>query len=138
MGAAVFTYLALCMTPAVLFGLAFAATSPYDNRVKRFGGWVGDRVHALRSASRPPALPDPFEVLSVQMRLERLANEIADLEANPQRWARAHHLRAALSAYDDLLEEACRMAGAPLADVEERPVRRVLEEAELRSRGWTW
>ena len=40
--------------------------------------------------------------------------------------------------YDDLLEEACRMAGAPIAEMEVRPVRRLLEEAELRSRGWTW
>lgn len=133
-----FTYVVLCILPAMLFGTFFAALSPYDNRVKRVGGWVADRVRTVSGRWRPQPPPDPFEVLSVQLRLERLAHEIAELEANPGRWARAHHLRAALTAYDDLLEEACRMAGAPIAEVDARPVRRVLEEAELRSRGWTW
>ena len=133
-----FLYVALCVLPALVFGLFFAALSPYDNRVKRVGGWVADRVRAVHDRWRPQPPPDPFEVLSVQLRLERLAHEIAELESNPARWARAHHLRAALIAYDDLLEEACRMAGAPIAEMEARPVRRLLEEAELRSRGWTW
>lgn len=90
----------------------------------------------LRRARNQPA-PDPFVSLTVQWRLSRLAWEIRHLERDPGRWARAHHLRAAALAYDDLLAEACTLAGIPVPDAIP-PVRRLIMETELRSHGWTW
>jgi hypothetical protein len=88
-----------------------------------------------RSRHGPP--PDPLQALTVQCRLSRIAWEIHHLERDDERWARAHHLKAAEIAYDDLLAEACRMAGLPLPDGP-RPVRRLIMESDLQSRGWTW
>jgi hypothetical protein len=43
------------------------------------------------------------------------------------------------AAYDDLLDEACRLAGVPgPAELERSEEKRWLEEQELASRGWTW
>ncbi|MBD0293342.1 MAG: hypothetical protein ICV70_07190 [Jiangellaceae bacterium] len=89
--------------------------------------------------ARPPAGPDPFQTLTVQSRLSRLAGEINRLEEESRsgRWARAHHLTAAQAAYDDVLVEACRLLDVPVPDATPA-VRRVLAESELRSRGWSW
>jgi hypothetical protein len=82
---------------------------------------------------------DPFEALEVQMTLARLEGEIdVLLHGQDRRFARAHHLRAATDAYEDALREGCR-----LASVEDLPPRRttrgrLIAEAELRSRGWSW
>lgn len=75
--------------------------------------------------------------LTLQTRLTRLAGEINRLEQDGGRWARAHHLGAAQAAYDDLLTEACRLLQVPVPEGT-RPVRRLLAESELRSRGWSW
>ena len=80
---------------------------------------------------------DPMETLVVQWRLSRLAWEIRQLESDESRWAKAHHLRAAELAYDDLLAEACGLAGVPVP-VATAPVRRLIMESDLRFRGWTW
>lgn len=90
----------------------------------------------LRRA-RPKPASDPFESLTVQWRLSRLAWEIRQLEHDSGRWARAHHLRAAELAYDDLLAEACSLAGVPIPDAKSA-IRRLIMESDLRSRGWTW
>lgn len=90
----------------------------------------------LRRTRHQPA-PDPFVSLIVQWRLSRLAWEIRHLERDAGRWARAHHLRAAELAYDDLLGEACCLAGIPVPDAAPA-VRRLIMESDLRSRGWTW
>jgi hypothetical protein len=100
---------------------------------------VARRVKSAEAAA--PATPplDPFAALAVQLRLERLSREIAVLEfSSSARTARAHHLKAAVSAYGDLLDEACRMAGVPVSSTEAAPVRRLRQEAELRARGWIW
>jgi hypothetical protein len=80
---------------------------------------------------------DPFRALEVQSSLTRIQRTMAEIEADESRFARAHHLRALRIAYDLLLDEACQ-----LADVDElpevTPLRRVVAEAELGSRGWTW
>jgi hypothetical protein len=81
---------------------------------------------------------DPFRTLEVQLALSRLQQEIDDLLAGcAVRFAQGHHLRAAELAYDQLLVEACRMADVPGLP-EGRPLRRVIAEAELRTRGWSW
>lgn len=88
-----------------------------------------------RAQRRP--MVDPFTALEVQMALSRVERLIADLQSEDGRFARAHHLRAARAAYDQLLDEACRLAGVgPLPEA--GAVRRVLAEAELRTRGWSW
>jgi hypothetical protein len=78
-----------------------------------------------------------METLGVQWRLSRLARKIRQIESDESRWARAHHLRAAVVAYDDLLAEACGLAGIPVP-VASPPVRRLIMESDLRIRGWTW
>ncbi len=80
---------------------------------------------------------DPFCALEVQISLGRLERELAELELADDLFARAHHLYAARLAYDQLLGEACGLAGV-MGLPERGPVRRLLAEAELRARGWTW
>ncbi|MGH8776993.1 MAG: hypothetical protein ACRDWI_18215 [Jiangellaceae bacterium] len=96
-----------------------------------------DLARTVLRRSRGCPTPDPFETLGVQLRLGRLAAEIRRLEHDDGRWARAHHLTAAQAAYDDVLAEACRLLGLPVHDAT-APVRRLLAETDLRSRGWTW
>lgn len=80
---------------------------------------------------------NPFSALEVQISLARVEAHIDELLADERRFARGHHLRAARLAHDHLLAQACRMAG--VIDLPTDPqVRRVIAEAELRSRGWTW
>ncbi|HEU0212724.1 MAG TPA: hypothetical protein VFR13_01475 [Jiangellaceae bacterium] len=96
-----------------------------------------DLARTVLRRGRHPSQPDPFETLGIQLRLARLTAEIRRLEQNDGRWARVHHLRAAQAAYDDVLAEACRLLAIPLQDAV-APVRRLLAETELRSRGWSW
>lgn len=84
-----------------------------------------------------PLPPDPFAVLHVQMRLSELSRQLRVLEDDPYVFAKAHRLRATRAAYDDLLVEACRLAGVTVEgprSTEER----WREELELSSRGWSW
>lgn len=82
---------------------------------------------------------DPFRVLEVQSALARVERAIADVEADTGRFARAHHVRALRIAYDGLLDEACRLADVRLDELPDvGPLRRVVAEAELGARGWTW
>ena len=82
---------------------------------------------------------DPFLTLRVQERLGAVANHVQRLEADDRTFARAERIIASQLAYDQLLAEACRMAG-----VEVRPAargdaqERFREEVELAARGWTW
>lgn len=85
----------------------------------------------------PEVTADPFETLTVQLRLTRIVAEIRRLERDQGRWARAHHLAAATRAYDDLLADAARLAGLPLPDAPPA-IRRVMVESALRHDGWDW
>jgi hypothetical protein len=80
---------------------------------------------------------NPFSALEVQISLSRVDAHIAALLDDESRFARGHHLIAARMAYDKLLDQACRLAG--VTDLpEDKDVRRVIAEAELRNRGWSW
>jgi hypothetical protein len=81
---------------------------------------------------------DPFATLTVQVRLGQLGRELDALNADTGRnFARVHHLRAAQSAYDALLDEACRLAG--VEEIEgDGALHRLFAESALRERGWTW
>ena len=74
-----------------------------------------DHVDQLGRVSRAPvAEPDPFDVLEMQNRLTAVVAELRVLqseEADRTYYARAHRIRTRRSAYDQLLAEACRMAG---------------------------
>jgi hypothetical protein len=82
--------------------------------------------------------PDPFDTLRLQTRLGHLAGEIRRVES-ARMYAKAHRLMALEAAYDDLLDEACRLAGIPSeADLKRGEEKRWQEEQELASRGWSW
>ena len=82
---------------------------------------------------------DPFRVLEVQAALTRVCRALREVEADDVRFAKAHHLRALRLAYDGLLDEACRLAEvAPEELPDTGPLRRVVAEAHLGSRGWEW
>lgn len=144
--------------PSVVIGLVLSLALPEPGPPPRWrarlGGWfrrMGTRlVPSSLRRSREAHLrsrrkePDPFEVLSLQLRLGVLAQQLRALEADPHVYGRAHRLTAAQSAYDALLAEACRLAGV---DVSAPPLRprvvpdepeRFREEMELASRGWSW
>lgn len=101
------------------------------------------RAGLPRRRLRPARCVDPFSALSVQLALSRIEAELRALEAigtssEPERFAQAHHLYAARLAYDQLLDEACRMAGVADLPAERGSIRRLTAEVELRLRGWTW
>jgi hypothetical protein len=91
----------------------------------------------LRRTSEPD--PDPFDTLRLQTRLGHLSTKIRSIESTPHVYARAHRLMALEAAYDDLLDEACRLAGCPDPDEQQRSeAKRWQEEQELAARGWSW
>jgi hypothetical protein len=94
---------------------------------------------ARRFHRRAVPEPDPFDTLRLQTRLGDLAGKIRRVEDEPHVYAKAHRLMALEAAYDDLLDEACRLAGVPgHDDLERSQEKRWLEEQELASRGWSW
>lgn len=94
---------------------------------------------AARLRHRVPEPYDPFVTLRVQERLGAVADHVRRLEGDERAFARAERIIASQLAYDQLLAEACRLAG-----VEVRPAakgdakERFREEVELAARGWTW
>lgn len=105
------------------------------------------RLPVLR---RPTDEKDPFEVLTLQLRLSVLATQIQRIEQDQSTLARAHHLRATQYAYDTVLRQACALAGLtelagshlPGATVSDTWVvdedERMRQELELCARGWSW
>lgn len=87
----------------------------------------------------PVVAPDPFDTLRLQTRLGYLSSKIRRVESTPHVYARAHRLMALEAAYDDLLDEACRLAGVPGEPEQQRSeAKRWQEEQELAARGWSW
>lgn len=72
------------------------------------------------------------------MRLSELSRQIQELEDDPHVFAKAQRLRATRAAYDDLLVEACRLAGVAVGDGPRGMQERWRSEVELSSRGWSW
>ena len=142
--------LAWMVLPVVVYGcLAAAFIEPEPPRwrtrlataVRRRRRRLGGR---LSRGAHHPSAPDPFDVLGVQVRLGQVAAHVRALEADDRIWARGKRMQATQAAYDDLLVEACLLAGVevPAADrVGPRPAddpERFREELELASRGWSW
>lgn len=121
--------------------------------------WLTALAGGWRSRAR---LDDPFAVLEVQLALARLEREIGLLRRTGSRdFAQAHHLRAAMIAYDQLLLQACRLAGVAHPGADDRAaerlgvgsgaelngsrpgdpgdeVTRLLAVAALDAHGWRW
>jgi hypothetical protein len=111
---------------------------PPASRWRRKVQTAAGRV-ARRFRRRPEPGPDPFDTLRLQTRLGHLAGEIRRIETAPGVYARAHRLMAVEAAYDDLLDEACKLAGVPTETCQLRAEeKRWHEEQELASRGWSW
>lgn len=94
---------------------------------------------AARLRRHPAPTYDPFVTLRVQSRLGAVAEHVRRLEDDERTFARAERIIASQLAYDQLLAEACRLAGVDVhpaftGDRQER----FREEVELAARGWTW
>jgi hypothetical protein len=146
------TWFALLVVSLALVRSLWAALGPVWR-------WPRRLVLAIVEARRrkrfvATAGPDPFVILEVQQRLSVIATELRVLEsagADLTYWARAHRIHTRRSAYDQLLVEACQLAGVP----DPRPVpdrvtfgnelriyrnedERFRAEIELAARGWHW
>lgn len=122
---------------AVAFVVALGLVLPRPPSRRRI--WLAGQVRVLRRhlGWRPPP-PDPFDVLRLQTRLAQLSREIRVIHADQTQFAGAHRLEAARAAYDDLLAEACALAGVEVPADQPGDARRWKEEQELAARGWSW
>jgi hypothetical protein len=124
--------LGLRLIPLVLAGPS--TSSPVRRRFAR----TLERGAARLRGERVPST-DPFEALRLQMRLAELSRQLQALEDDDSVYAKAHRLAATRAAYDDLLDEACRLAGVDPDPLPPRGVqRRWEEEVALAERGWSW
>ena len=125
-------FLMLC----ALLGLLLPSPPPPRWR-RRLQGLTAQAHGRLRRRPIPP--PDPFDTLRLQTRLGTLSTKIRRVESTPHVYAKAHRLMALEAAYDDLLDEACRLAGCPgEAEMKRSEEKRWQEEQELAARGWSW
>jgi hypothetical protein len=124
-----------------LLAVALLSLMPSDRPVSHWRLALADRLEdvAGRLRRRPRLLPDPFDALRVQDRLGIVARHVQSLEADGRAMARAERIIASQLAYDDLLEEACRLAGVDVPPhARGDPAERFREEVELAGRGWAW
>jgi len=130
----------LFFVPALVFRLAWGLIATPDEPPRWQRALAGGLEHLAAHLRREhPPVYDPFTTLHVQSRLAKVAEHVRELEADPHAFARAERLIASQLAYDQLLAEACKLAGV---EVEEHPkgdgAERFREEVELASRGWAW
>ena len=130
--AALVLFLTLCVLLSLL--LPNPPPSRWRRRVQRRTARLTGRLRR-----RPEPEPDPFDTLRLQTRLGHLSTKIRSVESTPHVYARAHRLMALEAAYDDLLDEACKLAGCPdPAEQQRSEAKRWQEEQELAARGWSW
>ena len=126
--------------PALVFGAVWQLF-PSPDEPPRWRTFLATRLERLAARLRRPRPPvfDPFEVLRVQERLSVVADHVRSLELDPHSFARAERIIASQLAYDQLLAEACTLAGVEVQVVAKGdPAERFREEVELASRGWAW
>jgi hypothetical protein len=130
--AALVLFLTLCVLLSLL--LPNPPPSRWRRGLQRRTAGLLARLHRRQAPD-----PDPFDTLRLQTRLGHLSTKIRSIESTPHVYARAHRLMALEAAYDDLLDEACRLAGCPDPPDEKRSeAKRWQEEQELAARGWSW
>lgn len=135
--------------PGVVYGVL--ASAFLDFEPPRWRVRLGRRIRSMNARLHEAVTPrvrheeaDPFDALTLQIRLGQLAAQVQALEADQHAWARGRRIKATQDAYDDLLMEACHLAGIealardPDAGIAERDPERFREEMELASRGWSW
>jgi len=123
---------ALCVT----WNLCLAADETPRWRLRAARRLESLAARLRRERTRPP---DPFLALTVQTRLGIVANYARALEQGPRTFALAERIIATQLAYDQLLAEACGLAGVEvLPRAKGDPQERFREEVELTSRGWSW
>lgn len=128
------------ITPALVFK-GFCSLFPTSDEPPPWRIKLARRLDRFASRLRrePEAETDPFAALRVQERLGAVADHVRSLEIDVHTFARAERIIASQLAYDQLLAEACQLAGV---EVEQHPAgdpaERFREEVELASRGWTW
>lgn len=111
------------------------ADPPLLERLRRW--WRAERW----GQADDPRTQEVFAVLRMQMRLGTLAATLRRIDADAQMFARQHHWRITLWAYDTLLAEACALAGVPVRHTPPGPkadAERLRRELELYERGWQW
>ncbi len=129
------------LTPALVFGVLWSLF-PSEDEAPRWRTALAGRLERaaerLRGRRAAPDV-DPFDALWVQERLGKVADHVRALELDEHLYARAERIIASQLAYDQLLREACVLAGV---EVEEHalgdPAERFRKEVELTSRGWSW
>ena len=120
--------------PPLLVALFPGPTRRWRSAVAEWLERLAGRVRGRRRVD-----PDPFTALRVQMRLAALARELLWLEDAPAVYARAHRIAAVRAAYDDLLLEACLLAGVDVPpDARRGTAERWRQEAALAEHGWSW
>ncbi|MFD7154916.1 hypothetical protein ACFV9C_09970 [Kribbella sp. NPDC059898] len=133
-------FLLLCVLLGELLGLLMP-DRPQPRWRRALGRGLGRGAGWLKARLRPvpPPAPDPFDTLRLQTRLGTVSTKIRSIESTPHVYARAHRLMALEAAYDDLLDEACRLAGCPdPPDAQRSEAKRWEEEQALAARGWSW
>ena len=135
---------AFAMTPVWVFSAAWALVVGVPVRHRATGRRAVSVFGPVAAGVVRPAAggaPDPFRTLALQRRLTALAAELDALAVDDGSvYARGARLVAVSAAYDDVLADACALAGVPPQrgrDVR-REVGRLMEEAALRGAGWTW
>ncbi|WP_019135728.1 hypothetical protein [Cellulomonas massiliensis] len=131
---------AFLFAPALVFGLV-GILFPTTDDPPRWRAAVARLLERLAERIRGPrpVVVDPFAALRVQERLGAVAHHVQRLEVDHSTFARAERIIASQLAYDQLLEEACRMAGVAVEPhAKGDPAERFREEVELAARGWTW
>ncbi|GIG41581.1 hypothetical protein [Cellulomonas phragmiteti] len=128
------------VAPTVLLCAAWALI-PSSDETPRWRVALAESLEAVAERLRHRHVEpfDPFLTLRVQERLGAVADHVRRLEGDERAFARAERIIASQLAYDQLLAEACHLAGvevrpAAAGDAQER----FREEVELAARGWTW
>ena len=88
-----------------------------------------------------PRTREVFAVLQIQTRLTTLAAILRRIESDAQMFARQHHWRTTIWAYDELLADACALARVPVREVPAGPkadAERLRRELALYECGWRW
>ena len=125
--------MAMVFIPALAFG-AMLQVFPSPDEPPRWRTAVTTWAEHVAERLRPRRAPeyDPFTVLRVQERLGVVADHVRSLELDPHTFARAERIIASQLAYDQLLAEACRLAGVEVQVVAKGdPAERFREEVEL-------
>jgi hypothetical protein len=131
--------LTLCL-PALVFGAVWTLFPSVDEP-PRWRTALAERLErvAHRLRRERPVAYDPFATLWVQERLGKVADHVRALERDQHCYARAERIIASQLAYDQLLSEACTLAGVELEEwAPGEPAERFRREVELTSRGWSW